>query len=155
MKADTTMRSVEAVAKAPVLTPSEVAREWGCSLEHVMELIRSGHIKAFDVGGIVRIRRDTLCPKIPEPKGGSFVYIVRAGGFIKIGHTTKLTSRMNNIRTHSPYDVTLLHKLAGARVLEKELHQRFAAQHSRNEWFREEGELAAWIAMGFPGSALQ
>jgi hypothetical protein len=39
---------------------------------------------------------------------------------------------------------------AGSMADEAALHRRFASYRLRNEWFRREGELAAWIKAGCP-----
>jgi hypothetical protein len=57
---------------------------------------------------------------------------------------------MNALQVSSPYEVTLLHSIAAPVDLERHLHERFASYRHRGEWFRIEGELAAWIDAGFP-----
>jgi hypothetical protein len=75
-------------------------------------------------------------------------YIVRSGGFVKIGTTSDLHVRFRALVAMNPHDVEMVAALAGGQSVERALHQRFAAYRHRDEWFREEGELAAWIAGG-------
>lgn len=69
------------------------------------------------------------------------VYVIHAQGtnFVKIGVTTRLTSRLSAIRTGCPYPCAVAHTWPGAYQLESELHERFAAQRREGEWFEFEG----------------
>jgi len=67
----------------------------------------------------------------PVPTDGT-VYILRCGGYIKIGWTSDLTKRM---RAYQP-DTLLLATMPGTRKDENRLHKRFAhlRTHGR-EWY--------------------
>lgn len=70
------------------------------------------------------------------------VYFIACGEFVKIGRSQDPRRRLAGITTDNPYDLALLRVVRG---LEVEYHQRFAAHRHRNEWFRFEGELKAWL----------
>lgn len=70
----------------------------------------------------------------------------------KIGLTTSLTKRLNSLATMSPSQLEVArfipypdatdHQL---RLREAAFHKRFAPTRLHGEWFRTEGELAAWL----------
>lgn len=67
-------------------------------------------------------------------------------GFIKIGYTKHLGVRLGAINTSNPHGVRLLGYIKGTTLLEKELHQQFAAYRFRAEWFYPDPELLGFIA---------
>ena len=72
----------------------------------------------------------------------SIVYIVRAGnGLVKIGTTTNLASRLGGIRTNNASELEVIRTLPGARPEEKWLHEFFAADRVRLEWFQFQPEM--------------
>lgn len=77
------------------------------------------------------VDRMTQAPTRPAPVDGT-VYVLRCGGFIKIGWTSDLTKRM---RSYQP-DSVLLATMPGTRKDENRLHKRFAhlRTHGR-EWY--------------------
>lgn len=76
-------------------------------------------------------------------------YVIRSGGFVKIGIAHDIELRFRALLSMNPHDLECLVVLPGGRALERSLHLRFAAHRHRDEWFRVEGELAAWIERGF------
>lgn len=74
------------------------------------------------------------------------VYFIQVGDFIKIGFTGSLAGRLAQFSTASPVVPQLLHQEPGRVEDERAYHRRFAAQHHRLEWFRNEGALADYIA---------
>lgn len=86
----------------------------------------------------------------PATRPESVVYIIRCQDFVKIGTTNDLGLRLSNMRGAIPFDLTVVARFPGDRTLEKTLHARFKAHRHRYEWFRLEGELAAWIEAGCP-----
>ena len=75
-------------------------------------------------------------------------YVIRSGPFVKIGIAHDVERRFRDIMTANPHDLECLVVMAGGRALERSLHLRFAEYRHRDEWFRIEGELAAWIDRG-------
>lgn len=86
-------------------------------------------------------------PSIHAPKQG-YIYVIDCDGFIKIGYSTDPRGRLSNLRVSSPLEITVLRVIEGTVADERELHNRFAAQRVRGEWFKREGELAEWIEAG-------
>jgi hypothetical protein len=84
------------------------------------------------------------------------VYFVKAEtmGLVKIGVTQIPAVRMRAMQTNSPDRLSLIGTLEDRTgALERDLHARFAKHRSHGEWFRHEGELAAFIGEHFgPGS---
>lgn len=75
-----------------------------------------------------------------------FVYVIEAeNGRIKIGSANSPLDRLATIRTHSPVQVRLIAQWEGGFGVEFELHTRFSAHRSHNEWFRVEGAVAAFV----------
>lgn len=88
----------------------------------------------------------------PRPRSSSVgaVYFIQCGEFIKIGRTrNRVQRRLAELRCGNPYPLTLLATVAAHRSelvnLEASYHGRFAAYHHRDEWFRAEPDLLAFI----------
>lgn len=84
------------------------------------------------------------------------IYFILAKGTnsVKIGIAEHVRSRMTNLQTASPFELEVLavmgskdHGITGLREIdiEQSLHRHFSPYHIRGEWFRLEGELAAFI----------
>lgn len=83
------------------------------------------------------IREDL--PHVPEP---GYVYYIRTGGRIKIGHTVNLWRRLSQY----PPDIELLYVQTGTKELERSEHQRFRAYLADGrEWFQDRPEVTAPI----------
>lgn len=85
-----------------------------------------------------------------QPKPYECVYVIRQGGYIKIGYTTTLETRLASLRTGSPQPLRIIAVLNGGRRLEATLHGLFAEYRREGEWFRRGVELARWISEGCP-----
>lgn len=137
------------------LTPGMVAERWACKESFVRNLIKKGDLEAFAVGKLWRISEAALEEyeaRPAEPPCPCDVYVIRCQGFVKIGKAAKVESRIATLRIGNPFDLELIAHLTegDGHALERALHQRFAAHRHRFEWFREEGELAAWVEAGCP-----
>ncbi len=83
---------------------------------------------------------------LPLTQPGALVYFVRRlDGCIKVGWTTNLTRRLYALRTVHGW-VDLLGTMPGGVVLERELHERFAADRRDGEWFAPSELLMRYIA---------
>lgn len=87
-------------------------------------------------------------------EAGSRVYFLRCGGFIKIGFTTNLPSRIDTITKFGgvlmpdglPYwTARAAAAIPGSMQDEKALHQQFAHLRHTGEWFTEALELTEYI----------
>jgi hypothetical protein len=82
------------------------------------------------------------------PKCGT-IYVVGFGDYRKIGYTDHWPAyRYAAIQTGSPEKLVVFGESFGTRQDEADLHRRFGGLRTYGEWFRCEGELAAWIAAG-------
>lgn len=83
-----------------------------------------------------------------RPRIANKTYIIRCGPFVKIGMAVDVETRFRTLLASNPFDLEMVAVLPGGRAVERSLHLRFATLRHRDEWFREEGELAEWIAEG-------
>lgn len=76
-------------------------------------------------------------PKYERSNGT--LYILQCGDFLKIGITRDVAKRIAQLDAANPLPVTLIAKrtisLAGLPWAEAWMHQRFAAELLKNEWF--------------------
>lgn len=77
---------------------------------------------------------------------GSSVYFAACGERVKIGWSTKVSTRIAQLQTGSPDPIRLLATTPGGRKLERQLHERFAAARVAGEWFDLTPELRELIA---------
>jgi hypothetical protein len=90
---------------------------------------------------------------IPDPPKGSkrkrvaYVYFIKDGDKVKIGHSVHPTVRMKNLTTHSKLE--LLGILAGGRKRELALHDKFDKYRieGTREWFKLVPEIIKYIAV--------
>ncbi len=78
---------------------------------------------------------------------GGFLYFIRRGRFVKIGHTGYVEGRLASLQTASPLPLTLLVAFSGCSDQdERDAHLHFKEYRERGEWFRLEGRLAKAMA---------
>jgi hypothetical protein len=77
----------------------------------------------------------------------SQVYFIQIGqsGPIKIGISSNVGQRFTDLSVACPWDLRLLCTKYGTEKDERRLHQRFAADRMRGEWFRPSARLLAFI----------
>lgn len=65
------------------------------------------------------------------------LYIVKCQQFYKIGSTRDINSRMQQLATGNPFDITIekLYSFKNSEIVERSLHQKFEKQRHRGEWF--------------------
>jgi hypothetical protein len=64
---------------------------------------------------------------------------------VKIGFTTSIRSRLRSLRTACPTQPRAHLLLKGSVLEERELHQRFAVDRIRGEWFRLSDAIRSFI----------
>lgn len=64
-------------------------------------------------------------------------YALAGGGYVKVGRTTDLVSRMRTLGTGAPFPLELLGHVDGDVEVEVLLELRRTGQHSHGEWFRD------------------
>lgn len=67
-----------------------------------------------------------------------YLYLLKCGGFYKIGFSATPRKRLRQLRTGSPVPIVVVHELKTAfyKNIEKDLHYKFAAKRGQGEWFR-------------------
>lgn len=76
------------------------------------------------------------------------VYFIGAYGFrfLKVGHTSGgLAKRFSSLQIGNPEELCVYAVLDGGRVVEQEVHKRFARNHERGEWYRHSGDFKTWL----------
>lgn len=80
----------------------------------------------------------------------SVVYFIQSGcpvGYIKIGVARDPLRRLQNMQTHCPYPLRLVHDIPGDVDTEREIHRRFASLRHRGEWFLPGPELLEFTGL--------
>ena len=82
------------------------------------------------------------------PGSGCRVYFIEAIGtdMVKIGFTGNgVERRLAALQTSCPLPLRLLACVQGTEQYERALHERFAAERVRGEWFHLRGDVRAFI----------
>lgn len=77
-------------------------------------------------------------------EGTSCVYFLEMGDFIKIGYSSNVGKRIEDLSI-TPYEIKLLHTIPGRRCNEADLHRDFKHLRVKGEWFQKAPELLAFI----------
>lgn len=86
-------------------------------------------------------------PRTASQSGKSgFVYFLRMGDAVKIGFSGSLGQRIKTIQTACPRPTEILCIIPGNYGTERYFHAHFAAHKLQGEWFRLDGQLAAFLA---------
>jgi hypothetical protein len=89
-----------------------------------------------------------------KQSGVYFVTYAEHPEFVKIGIARVLKERLSSFKTHTPWTTTVLYFIPAtykvdapltAKMLEKNLHDRFANQRHVGEWFHYDGELKEYL----------
>jgi hypothetical protein len=66
------------------------------------------------------------------------VYLVQCGAHYKIGSSRNIAARLKAVQRLYPLPLVLCHvwSTSAARQMERHLHQKYAAQRIRGEWFQ-------------------
>lgn len=72
----------------------------------------------------------------PAPQSG-YVYLLHHNGLHKIGVSSNVLKRLNQISPKMPYEVSLVHciKTPDMFALESALHEKYADKRANGEWF--------------------
>lgn len=83
----------------------------------------------------------------------SFVYFIEApDGLIKIGWTSDLARRVNNLAVGSSGPIKVLATTPGGRTLEAHLHERFSDDRVQGEWFKPSDDLRGLVKLILSGT---
>lgn len=77
------------------------------------------------------------------------VYLIgaRQGGPVKIGFSGSPTGRLTALQTGSPFELVVLAQFSGGETEEKQLHELFAAERLRGEWFKRSARVRKFMDM--------
>lgn len=64
-----------------------------------------------------------------------YVYFLRCGDRVKIGHSVYPDARLAAVQSWCPYHLELVASIKGDKKLERNIQNCFADHHSHNEWF--------------------
>jgi hypothetical protein len=81
---------------------------------------------------------------MPENDVG-YVYFVRMGVTVKIGHTMDVRSRLKTIQTACPGEIHLAGFVPGSPEVERDFHRQFRQYRTHGEWFTIQGTLATFL----------
>lgn len=114
----------------------ETCTERGCGERPVSTRIGMcvDHCRASGMG---MVRPDV---RRPDVKSSGVVYFMLAGGLLKIGFTTDLKRRANELKAER-----VLAYFPGDRLLERSAFNAFAKWHVHGEYFRAEPEALAMV----------
>jgi hypothetical protein len=113
--------------------------------------LRTSEAETVDWDSPIRTRLDLIRLRIKSgseffwPMGTCVYFIASAQGFVKIGFTTNLCSRLCDLQSANPVPLRVLARAPGGRELEKEYHRRFDGARHFYEWFRLTPEIEAEI----------
>lgn len=76
-----------------------------------------------------------------------YVYILKGGGYYKIGRSTKPKHRVARLATQLPFRVRTIHTIKSSDCIELEsrLHNKFADKRTNGEWFELEPKDEEWL----------
>lgn len=84
---------------------------------------------------------------LPDYEGVGCVYFVQARQMklIKIGYSSNVQKRLKALSTGCPDGLDLLCVIKGDQKLEGKIHQRFAADRVKGEWFKPSPSILSFI----------
>lgn len=76
------------------------------------------------------------------------IYFVRCGKleWVKIGTAIDVPSRLQELRSGSPFQLALVAVMEGDRDAEVRLHKKFAKERGHGEWFLLSSRLRSFIS---------
>ena len=75
-----------------------------------------------------------------------YVYAIGNENIVKIGFSLRPDRRLSKVSSDSPLEVNLLGFVPGGRDKELALHNKFSSYRVNGEWFRNEGDVAIFVA---------
>ena len=114
-------------------------------------ILRAEELNAeWDLRRRAKSGESTSEPIRPNILQGESIYVVGFNIYVKIGWTTDMSRRIEELECRLPEPLIIHATFKGTRRIETALHGKYDAYRLRGEWFRLEGHLADWIAAGCP-----
>lgn len=143
------MNEPQPLSTERTVTCRAFAKQYGVSPGVIYHAVRTGAIPHFKIGTLIRIRPSQVPPdliaswrKRPKkgegewPAGDLIYFLESAPGYVKIGFTTDLATRVRALQPGCPLPLRLLaHMPDGDLKTERALHRRFARDRLSGEWF--------------------
>lgn len=80
---------------------------------------------------------------------GTYVYFMKAGNTVKIGHSKNPRERAKSLQTSRHEQIEILYTVSGGRITERYFHNKFAKCRLHGEWFQYGSRIALFLA-GLP-----
>jgi len=92
--------------------------------------------------------------RLSELSNYGYVYFVERAGYVKVGYTQDIHSRMGAFQANSPFDFQLIGAIRSDeyKTLEKSIHKRLAAYHKKGEWYDIDTQTAKEIIFRHDGN---
>ena len=88
-------------------------------------------------------------PKSKKASDVGWVYVVRAGDHVKIGHSVEPLKRLSSLQTGMHEDADLIFAVRGSVADERRLHDELADYRKNREWFFATAPLLARLSAIF------
>jgi hypothetical protein len=77
----------------------------------------------------------------------SSIYLIKGGSLFKIGRSKDINSRIKNLYTGSPVDLSIIHlrETANSANVESRLHKYFSEYRHHGEWFKFDERQLDWV----------
>lgn len=87
--------------------------------------------------GMLYAQVGTAAELVPATRPQSYLYALRAGSAVKLGHSCDIARRIRELQIGNPNKVTLVWSMPVARplVMERKLHRFCRKYHRRGEWY--------------------
>jgi hypothetical protein len=92
-----------------------------------------------------RIAPRRIPPTRKSLAGWCYVYVARAGEYLKIGRAIDVAERLRNMQAGQAERIQLLVAIPSHSALEAAIHERFANARHRGEWFLPTTELMDFV----------
>lgn len=126
---------------------SHVVKKTGFTAVEILNAIKNSLVTYYDIGNVLFLHpEDVLALSARDDYG--FVYAVGFARYVKIGFTKDIESRLAQLQTAAPLDLTVYRTMRGCQRDERNLHARFKNSRLRGEWFMMDRPVAAWVRGG-------
>lgn len=143
------MRDLAALGRIPGV--EKIDRKWTFDEELLRGWVAGTVAEAQDTAHARALNREFPCPDYMRlmvlwPDLPNRIYFIQAAsGHIKIGLAFKPASRMRELQVAHALPLKLLAEMSGGRQHEMYLHEFYAKERVRGEWFEPSERLLAYV----------